>query len=56
LDFTDLGLLAFDAGDFALGFDDFAFGIALARPGAVARFAVFRPRLAIPVSCSRQKA
>jgi len=36
-----------DPGFAALGAFDFAFGIALVRRGAVARFAAFRPRLAM---------
>jgi len=40
MDFADPGLTA-------LAVDDFAFGIALVRGGAVARFAAFRPRLAM---------
>jgi hypothetical protein len=50
LGFADLGLLAFDTSDLgfdAFGVDDLAFGIALVRRGAGARFAAFRPRLAM---------
>jgi hypothetical protein len=50
LDFPDLGFLAFGATDFgfeAFSFEDLAFGIALVRRGAGARFAAFRPRLAM---------
>jgi hypothetical protein len=45
LSFDDLGFddLSFDAG----GIGDFGFGIAFVRRGAVVRFVVFRPRLAI---------
>jgi hypothetical protein len=45
-----LGLFAFDAGDLgfdAFNVDDFAFGFAIVRRGAVARFFDFRGRLAI---------
>jgi hypothetical protein len=50
LDFADLGFGPLDAS--GLGFDtfvvdDLAFGIALVRRGAGARFAAFRPRLAM---------
>jgi hypothetical protein len=50
LDFPGLGLPTFvpPEPDFdAFSFEDFAFGIAPVRRGAVARFADFRPRLAM---------
>jgi hypothetical protein len=55
LDLPDLGWLAFDASDLsfevlsfdAFGFEDLAFGIVLVRRSAGARFADFRPRLAM---------
>jgi hypothetical protein len=50
LDLLDLGFLAFGATDFgfeAFSFEDLAFGIALVRRGAGARFTAFRPRLAM---------
>jgi len=50
LDLLDLGSLAFDTSDLgfdAFGVDDLAFGIALVCRGAGARFAAFRPCLAM---------
>jgi hypothetical protein len=50
LDFADFGALAFGLTDLVFedfSFEDVDFGIAVARRGAVARFADFRPRLTI---------
>jgi hypothetical protein len=50
LDFADFGFPACGPADLVFAdfsVEDLDFGIAVTRPGAVARFAVFRPRLTI---------
>ena len=57
-DFADFGLLAFGPADLVfedLSFEDLDCGIAVARRGAITRFAAFRPRLTILVPIPGKK-